>query len=314
MGKKKKQVAEFRYYRMPEEKVFLALLGEKWIQTYGRDVDYLHYHNYLEIGYCYRGKGSMVLGEQEYRFGGNEFTVIPSNYLHTTNSDPGTISRWEYLFVDVEELVKKICTGNSGRGEKIVRLVNSQALFQKGERCPELVRVLRGIFDIMRAGEEFFEEEAEGLLFAFLTDIARRNAKRSDKKEGKMDEGKNQNQLVSRAIDFVSDHFAEQIRVEDIARYAHISETHLRRVFSNCMKMSPLDYVNLVRIQMACEYLNKTDESVAVIALKCGFTTNSTFNRNFRQIMGMTPVQWRKRPGNYEQQILKFEIHCEEGW
>lgn len=314
MGKRKKQTAEFRYYRMPEQKVFLALLGEKWIQTYGRDPEFLHYHNYLEIGYCYRGKGNMVLGEKEYRFSGNEFTVIPSNYLHTTISDPGTISRWEYLFVDLEGLMKKMCTGNYIRGEQIIQLVNGQALFVKNGVCPELVNVLRAIFDVMRTAEEFCEEEAEGLLFAFLINVARRSIIRSDRKEGRMLEGKKQNQLVSRAIDYVSDHFAEPIRVKDIARYVHISETHLRRVFTNCMKMSPLDYVNLVRIQMACEYLNKTDESVAVIAAKCGFTTNSTFNRNFRQIMGVTPVQWRKRPENYEQQILRFEIHCEEGW
>ena len=45
----------------------LALLGQKWVQNYGNDVDYLHFHNYLEIGYCYGGDGFMVLGEaREY--------------------------------------------------------------------------------------------------------------------------------------------------------------------------------------------------------------------------------------------------------
>ena len=45
MARKKKPKIEFRYYRMPEETPFLALLGEKWVQNYGRDVDYLHFHN-----------------------------------------------------------------------------------------------------------------------------------------------------------------------------------------------------------------------------------------------------------------------------
>ena len=76
----------------------MALLGEKWIQYYGRDIDYLHFHNYLEIGYCYEGKGTMVFGEEEQRFSGKEFTVIPKNYPHTTNSDLDTVSCWEYLF------------------------------------------------------------------------------------------------------------------------------------------------------------------------------------------------------------------------
>ena len=90
--------------------------------------------------------------------------------------------------------------------------------------------------------------------------------------------------------------------------------THFRRVFTSYMHMSPLEYINKVRIQTACEILKKTDESIADIAYKCGFTTNSTFNRNFRQLMGMSPAEWRKRPENYEQQLLKFDIHSEEGW
>ena len=58
----------------------------------------------------------------------------------------------------------------------------------------------------------------------------------------------------------------------------------------------------------------KTDDSIGVIAAKCGFTTNSTFNRNFRHLLGVTPMEWRKRPENYEQELLKFEIHSEKGW
>lgn len=80
----------------------------------------------------------------------------------------------------------------------------------------------------------------------------------------------------------------EDIRIEDLAKICHISETHFRRVFTSHMKVSPLEYINSVRIHTACEFLQKTDIPVADIAHKCGFTTNSTFNRNFRQIMGVT--------------------------
>ena len=37
---------EFRYYQMPAGSPILALLGQKWVQNYGNDVDYLHFHNY----------------------------------------------------------------------------------------------------------------------------------------------------------------------------------------------------------------------------------------------------------------------------
>ncbi len=87
MAKKRKMKMEFRYYQMQDGSPILALLGEKWEQNYGRDVDYLHFHNYLEIGYCYSGAGELVLGEETVRFAGREFTIIPPNFPHTTTSD-----------------------------------------------------------------------------------------------------------------------------------------------------------------------------------------------------------------------------------
>ncbi len=103
---------------MPEETPFLALLGEKWVQNYGRDIDYLHFHNYLEIGYCYDGTGTLVLGDKAYRFSGQQFSIIPQNYLHTTNSDPGTVSKWEYLFIDVDAILNQFYQGGGYQAER----------------------------------------------------------------------------------------------------------------------------------------------------------------------------------------------------
>lgn len=314
LSRKKKRLAEFRYYRMPEGRCVLALLGEKWVQNYGRDVDYLHFHNYLEIGYCYAGKGTVTLGEEKFRFSGGELTVIPSNYLHTTVSDPGDVSRWEYLFVDVEGLLKKMQPSNAGQREQMIKRINSRALFLENKRRTDLALCVKKVLDIMRETSEFYQEEAEGLLLAVFSEIARENREVFETYEENPGEGKIINNIISYSLDYISDHYDEPIKVSDVAKRMHISETHFRRVFSAHMHMTPLEYINLVRIRAACEYLKKTDEGVAIIANKCGFTTNSTFNRNFRQITGVSPAEWRKRPENYEQQILRFTIHSEEGW
>ena len=100
--------------------------------------------------------------------------------------------------------------------------------------------------------------------------------------------------LVSRSLDYISDHYREQIKVGDIAKRLHLSETHFRRVFTQYMGVSPLEYINIVRIRSACEYLIKTDDSIAAIAEKCGYYTSSTFNRNFHKTVGMTPEEWRR--------------------
>lgn len=309
--KRRKPKMEFRYYQMPAGSPILALLGQKWRQNYGRDIDYLHFHNYLEIGFCYEGEGHLVLGEDTVRFKGREFTVIPPNYPHTTNSDPGNVSQWEYLFIDVEGFIRKFID-SPVKAEKTIQRIYSKVLFLREEESRSIAAKILKIMDVMRNGEEFYLEEAKGILAALLAEIARKNRKEEEERVFE-EKGKITN-IVTRSLDYISQHYMEDIKIENLAKSCHISETHFRRVFTSYMKVSPLEYVNEVRIHTACELLQKTDDPVADIAHKCGFTTNSTFNRNFKQLTGVTPGEWRKRPESYEQQLLNFDIHSEEGW
>lgn len=277
-----------------------------------RTADRLHFHNYMELGYCYYGAGDVVLGDDTYRFSGQQFTVIPSNFPHTTNSDPGNISRWEYLFVDVEVVLDGIFPDNALRKERALQRLYEKPWFLEEAEYPKEAAKIKEILNIMRKGDEFYLEEAKALLGCLLLEITRLNytnkETRADAEQGRI------TCIVSRAMDYISDHYMEPIRVEQLAKYSHLSETHFRRVFTEYMHMGPLEYINTVRIRTACEHLKKTEEPVADIAHKCGFTTNSTFNRNFKQMMGVTPVEWRKRPENYEQRLLNYEIHTEKGW
>ncbi len=119
---------------------------------------------------------------------------------------------------------------------------------------------------------------------------------------------------ISQSLDYISLHYMEPLKIEDIAANCHMSESHFRKIFSRYMSISPMDYVNLIRVQAACDYLKRTDDYIMDIANKCGFPTFSTFSRNFKKVTGVSPNEWRKRPDNYEQQLLKSQIHSEEGW
>ncbi len=309
--RKKRDKIEFRYYQMPPGSPLQALLGKKWTQEYGRDIDYLHFHNYMEVGYCYSGDGILTLGKEDVRFHGEEFSIIPKNYPHTTNSDPGKLSSWEYLFVDVEGFLRHFYYDNPGQAEFLIQRINSRAMFLKAEEYAVIARMILRLMDIMRASEEFYLEEAKGVLLGLLVNIARINRKEEEKE---WSEGEELTTVITKVLDYISVHYMEPLRVKDLADQVHISETHFRRIFSYYMQMSPLEYINFVRVHVACDHLEKTEEPIVDVAHKCGFTTSSTFNRNFKQIMGVTPMEWRKRPENYERQLLNVDIHSEEGW
>ncbi len=313
MGKKRKPKMEFRYYKMPDGVPILALLGQKWKQAYGRECDYLHFHNYLEIGYCYDGEGELVLGEQSFQFHGGQFTVIPQNYPHTTNSAPNTLSQWEYLYIDVGGFCEQMKQGIYGqRAEYLAGCVNTRAVIKDASEAPRTAGLILELLEVMRRMEEMYLEEAKGILAALLVSIARENRPVQRGQESPV--GEPFTIPISRALDYISLHYMEPLKIQALAKWCYMSETHFRRMFSLYMKMGPVEYINLVRIQNACDYLRKGDDSIADIAHKCGFSTLSTFNRNFKQITGSSPRVWRKRPENFEQQLLKYTIHLEEGW
>lgn len=302
---------EFRYYKMPEDVPFLALFGDKWIQNYGRDIDFLHFHNYLEIGYCYDGTGTLVIGSEEFRYEGGYFSVIPQNCPHTTNSDPDTVSSWEFLFLDIDTLLKHACqTSGTKRIAQTVSRINSRAYLRPEKERPKIGQMIRAIFNIMRRKEEFYLEEAQAEASILLMNLAREN------KVGRFSEKMPLKEAVpiAQALDHISMHYMEPLKISELAESCHISESHFRKIFSSYMNMGPMEYINLVRVQTACDLLKRTDDFVTDVANKCGYPTFSTFSRNFKKIMGVSPNEWRKRPDNYEQQLLKSQIHSEKGW
>ena len=68
MARKRKPKMEYRYYEIPAGSPVLALLGDKWVQNYGREIDYLHFHNHLEVGFCYYGEGTVTFKEEDLPF------------------------------------------------------------------------------------------------------------------------------------------------------------------------------------------------------------------------------------------------------
>lgn len=119
---------------------------------------------------------------------------------------------------------------------------------------------------------------------------------------------------IAAALEYVAQNYSQEIRVSDLADICGMSETHFRRVFQSYVNMTPMDYVNLSRIQKACELLKKSDLSMDMVAARCGFATTSTFNRNFRKFLNISPYQWKIDPGNYESRLLDFKISALKGW
>ncbi|MFP3155258.1 AraC family transcriptional regulator [Lachnospiraceae bacterium ZAX-1] len=300
---------QYRYYEMPHGSPMLALLGSGWYRTYGLESDPLHFHNYMEIGFCYDGMGNMLLDEVAKPYANDFFTIIPANFLHNTIAKGQEKNRWEYLFIDVETFLNSVYTAEPQKAKRLIRMVNSKAhLLSKGEN-KEMAAAILQIMELYRDKKEMYIECAKGLLFSLLIRIA--GLEKAGDNSG---ETASSSRVIAHALDYIWNHYNEEIQICDIAESCHMSETHFRRQFSESMHMAPLTYLNLVRVEAACKLLRGTEDSIQTIAAKSGFFTAQSFNRNFKDLMGVTPFKWRKDTASLERQLERQNIMIFNGW
>lgn len=93
--------------------------------------------------------------------------------------------------------------------------------------------------------------------------------------------------------DYVGDHLAEDLRLEDLAREANLSPYHFARLFKLSTGLSPHQYVIERRVEEAKVLLRGTDLTVGEIALAVGFVNQSHFARQFKRLTGATPSAFR---------------------
>lgn len=306
---KQKEKIEFRYYEIPEGEVVLALLGEDWIREYGKQIKCLHFHNLLEIGYCHWGTGEVVLGQEHISFSGGSFMVVPPRLPHTTTSDYGTTSFWEWMYIDLDKIISNLHQYDSMVKKMMLKRIKRTGYLLTEKENPVLAKLILGIMEEARDKKPYYKDSIRGLLDACVVEFLRL----SDDEE-KIMRSRTHTTLIAGALEFVSNHYMEEIRISKLAEACSISESHFRRVFEEGMNMKPVDYINLIRIQNACELLKRTEKNMEEVSAASGFASISAFNRNFRKVMNISPYQWKKSSENYESRLLYCNISTQKGW
>ncbi len=293
---------EFCYYAIPFGEDVLALLGADSMEHYGchkrgKLYSSKHFHNLMEIGICRWGRGEIIVNNRNYHYEKGCSVVIPKNVPHAIVSEEED-SFWEYLYLNPSLFLQ-----NKGLVEKRERknyldLIEQKPIFKKDGEAPFLVSEVNLLMDQIRLQEHGYLQCVRGLLYSLLMEIVKINHSSEPGRKYPVWHGIDTSGKITRALDYIDEHYAGKIRAEDIAKSAFISTNYLRKLFHDCFMMSPMQYVNYIRIQEACKLLRKTDHNINEVARKVGYDNLSTFINNFKVYMGETPKQWKEKQLN----------------
>jgi len=100
---------------------------------------------------------------------------------------------------------------------------------------------------------------------------------------------------IARAVRYLVANFREEIRLETVLALTGMSRPTFARQFKQHSGRTFSEFLNRLRCQTACRDLEQSDRSILDIALGCGFTQVSFFNRLFRRLMRCSPSQFRAR-------------------
>jgi PAS domain S-box-containing protein len=100
---------------------------------------------------------------------------------------------------------------------------------------------------------------------------------------------------MSGAIRHIHGHYDEPLRLPALAEMAGLSVYQFDQRIRSLFHVTAGQYLVKVRIDAACKRLTGGGDSIAMIALDCGYSDQSAFSRQFKQAVGISPMAYRKR-------------------
>ncbi|GBF72193.1 hypothetical protein PA598K_00430 [Paenibacillus sp. 598K] len=101
-------------------------------------------------------------------------------------------------------------------------------------------------------------------------------------------------QRLQAAIDYAQQHYDRAPSVDELAALAGLGRSHFTRLFKAQTGQSPLEYMNGLRIERAKSLLSQGDEPLAAVAEQSGFSSEYYLGRRFKQLVGVSPGQYRR--------------------
>lgn len=229
--------------------------------------------------YCMEGKGEIRLNETVFMVPADHFFIIPAGMPHSYHSNEQ--NPWSIYWIHFSGLKSGIYSRFACQTMAIDQGKNSR-VSGRVELFSEIFRNLDRGFSIETL--EYVNLCLPHLLASFTHLSQFRLIKESGEKDP-----------VSQSINFMLEHLTKKLKLDEIASETGLSASHYSRLFQTRTGHSPIDYFIQLKIQNACRLLGNSGWTIADVSREMGFDDQFYFSRVFHKVMGMSPVEYRKR-------------------
>ena len=235
-----------------------------------------HFHEYYVIGFIEDGHRVLSCRNQEYALKkGNILLFNPGDNHACVQSDDGTL---DYRGFNItKEVMLDLAEEVTGRRE--LPGLSKTVIFDEEVTC-----YLHPLHELVMKGScEFGKEEYLLLLISLLIQ------RYGQPFESCIPECREE---IEKACDFMEQHFADRIYLDQICRYAGLSKSTLLRGFTKSKGVTPYSYLENIRIGKAKKLLEQGIPPIEA-AMQTGFSDQSHFTNYFNRFIGLAPGLYR---------------------
>lgn len=105
-------------------------------------------------------------------------------------------------------------------------------------------------------------------------------------------------QFIEKAVKYVDENMGRSgLSVEELASHLGMSRVHLFKRLKQLTGKAPIEFIRILRLKRAAQYLRESQLNVSEIAYKCGFNNPKHFAKYFKEEFGVTPSVYQENEG-----------------
>jgi AraC-like DNA-binding protein/mannose-6-phosphate isomerase-like protein (cupin superfamily) len=268
-----------------------SLLAGKRIERIVGEGMHWHYHSGMELTHFLTGEGIRFIGDHIAPFSAGEVVLLGENlphHWHTRGPSTGVSLQWsfppQHPFWSFPETV------------------GFERLFRSAERGIRYTGT--AALEIQQLMASMVQADAPGRLgfllriLSLLASAPERDYKYLSARSFTLQARPQHAQAVEGVMRYLLANYRGPIRLSEVLRLAQMSKPTFARQFRKHSGKSFSEFLTHLRLRSACRELEETNHPVLDIALECGFSHVSFFNRVFRRILKTSPTRYRasRRP------------------
>jgi AraC family transcriptional regulator of arabinose operon len=229
--------------------------------------------------YCVEGNGWIELDNKKTNIYPSQLIIIPANTPHkygSSENDPWTIYWFHFSGEISGNIVNLIIEKTRKYQPNIGFSENRIKLFEEIYTNLERGYIMDNLLHVNMTFYHFLSSTIYEEKFNFKDSNAEKNR-------------------IDLLLEYVQNNLGVAFKLEDLALYTNLSISQFSTVFKSRTGYSPIEYVNHLKVQKACQQLLLTEYPVKQIAYNLGIEDPYYFSRMFSKLMGISPNRYRKK-------------------